>query len=408
MRPRAVITGVGVIASNGMTTEEFFQSIIDGNSGLQKRNRLEKWGAGSCFVGQVDHVFEELTSPSDSETLVQLAYVAIDQAMKDSGLTREDFLSAGTRAGLSVSTSLAGNEKMMRFVSSKISNEYIDPDWLIASPNYISEIADYVGVRGPAYSTVSACAAGTAGAGIALDMIRNGTIDVAVIVGTDAVLDFSIAGFYSLQSMTESGCKPFDEKRDGMALGEGAAALVIESLDRAKARGSHIYGELLGYGLGNDAYHITSPDPNGDGAYRTMVMALQDAGLEVDQIDYINAHGTATELNDIMEINAITKLFGSSNPNLLISSSKSSTGHCLGAAGSVELLVALLAVDRGIVPPTVNLTKPPEQFSSCNLVKEEAIKKEVLYVMSNSFAFSGNSASIIVGKVSNEDLQIIS
>ncbi|EPY14034.1 beta-ketoacyl-[acyl-carrier-protein] synthase family protein [Paenibacillus alvei] len=399
--PRAVVTGIGVISSNAHSREDFFHSIMNGESGLRTNERLVQLGAMSSVAGQIEMDYAEMSNPEDDEKANYLAYIAIEEALRDSGMTKEAISHMGVRAGLSLSTSLAGNEKLTRYVNMKQKECDISPEWIIDFTSYTMQIAKFTGIRGPAFTTVSACSAGTAGAGIAKDLICDGVADLVIVIGTDTLLDIPIAGFHSLNSMSINGCRPFDKNRDGMTIGEGAAAFVVQSLDRALSQGCHIYGEILGYGLGNDAYHITSPDPDGEGAYRTMQMALQDAGLEANCIDYINAHGTATELNDLMEANAITKLYGSQNKeqNVCISSTKSVTGHCLGAAGSVELAVALLSVDRDVVPPTAFLQEPSDEFVGLNLVQGERVKKEVKYAMSNSFAFSGNSASIIVGKV---------
>ncbi len=402
-KPQAVVTGIGIIAPGGLSKEAFFHSLASEASGLKRNEMLVKLGVKSEVAGGVDQPYRRLELPVEEERLIGLAIAAIDEAMENSRITRQDLAKLGARAGLSFSTSVAGHERIAAFVRNLLDNKDNSPDWLIDVPSCTAQLTSHTGIHGPVYTTMSACAAGTAGAGIALDAIRNGTTDVMVVVGSDALIDTSIAGFHSLQSMSVDGCMPFDKNRDGMTLGEGAAAFIVETLDRAAARGAYIYGELLGYGLGNDAYHITSPDPEGEGAYRTMMMALRDAGLEPADIDYINAHGTATELNDIMEIRSISKLFGSSDeqPRVMISSTKSVTGHCLGAAGSVELAVALFAVDRNIAPSTVRLREPSEEFKAFRILETCSTDREINFAMSNSFAFSGNSASIIVGKVSN-------
>lgn len=399
--PKAVVTGMGVIAPGARDREAFFQLIINGQSGLCSNNLLKKLGVRSEIAGGVEIPHKELETPDDDEKLIHMAYLAIDEALEDSGLTKTEIASMGTRSGLSISTSVAGHLKVGKYCKNQSDQMNNDPNWLIQVPSFVSQLVSYAGIGGQAFSTMSACAAGTAGAGIALDAVRNGIADLMIVVGTDAIIENTVAGFHSLQSMSLYGCKPFDQNRDGMTLGEGAAAFVVETFDRAVSRGAHIYGELLGYGLGNDAYHITSPDPVGEGACRTMEMALRDAGLKPSDIDYINAHGTATELNDLMEIRAISKIFGSTGkqPSVMISSTKSVTGHCLGAAGSIELAVILLAVDRDVAPPTVFLKSPSKEFQGLRILKDRRTESKIKYAMSNSFAFAGNSASIIVGKI---------
>ncbi|WP_438431708.1 beta-ketoacyl-[acyl-carrier-protein] synthase family protein [Gorillibacterium sp. sgz500922] len=401
---RAVVTGIGVIAANGLSREPFYQSIIGGASGLRESEMLRRLETRSIIAGEVPMDFEEMEEPSDNEKITTMAYLALSEAFEDSGVCREEIESLHMRAGLSFSTSLAGNQKTLRYMKNKREQKQNDPRWLVEKNSSTSRIAHYAGVRGPVYTTMSACAAGTAGAGLAMEQIRNGTADVVVVVGADPLTEFSPAGFHSLKSMSITGCRPFDKDRDGMSLGEGAAAFIVESLRRARDRGAHIYGELCGYGLGNDAYHMTSPDPNGTGAYRTMKMALEDARVSLEELDYINAHGTATELNDVMETNALTKLYGDSpkKSEVMISSTKSMTGHCLGAAGSVELAVVLLALDRGMVPGTAKLEEPAEDFQCFRLIKE-SVAANIDYAMSNSFAFAGNTSSIVVGKVEEEN-----
>ncbi|WP_338556376.1 beta-ketoacyl-[acyl-carrier-protein] synthase family protein [Paenibacillus sp. KS-LC4] len=397
-RPQAVVTGIGIIAPGGSNREAFFQSIVNGASGLRAHDKLNKLGVSSEVAGSVDKLYREM---EEDERAVQMTYAALDEALADSGLTKEDIGKLEARAGLSLSESVPGHIKTMRYIQNNREQKWNDPDGLIEIPSLLSHIVSYVDIRGQAYTTMSACAAGTAGAGIALDAIRGGMADLMVVVGAEPLSDNYIAGFHSLQSMSLGGCVPFDQDRDGMSLGEGAAVFIVETLNGAKARGAHIYGELLGYGLSNDAYHITSPDPEGEGAVRTMRMALEDAGLQPGDIDYVNAHGTATELNDLMEMRALSKVFGAEEKpsQVMISSTKGVTGHCLGAAGSVELAATLLAIDRGIVPPTAFLKKQPEPFQHLQIVKGNAEERSIKYAMSNSYAFFGHSASIVVGKV---------
>lgn len=401
---RAVVTGMGVIAANGRNREEFFNATADGKSGLASTELLSAIGTRTSVAGEADINVPEPQKPDDKERALVMAYKVLDEMFEDSGLTREDINNLGMKAGISISTTLWGNIRIIKYASNRHANTENSPDWLIDLPSFVSQAARYAGVKGPCCTTMSACAAGTAGAGVALDYIRSGKTDVMIVLGSDPLTIFSAAGFHSLKSMSINGCKPFDRERDGMSLGEGAAAFVVESLDSALKRGAKIYGEILGYGVGNDAYHMTSPDPEGIGAYKTMMMALEDAATSKDEIDYINAHGTGTELNDVMEINAISRMYEneSERSKFFVSSTKSMTGHCLGAAGSLELAAILLAVKRGVIQPTSSLQNLSEAFEEFNIVKGKGIKKDIKKAMSNSFAFAGNSASIIVGKYEDE------
>jgi 3-oxoacyl-[acyl-carrier-protein] synthase II len=245
---------------------------------------------------------------------------------------------------------------------------------------------------------MSACAAGTAGAGIAFDLIKEGKADVMIAGGADPLTKFACTGFHSLKSLSPTCCTPFDKEHDGIIIGEGSAFFVIENLEHAKKRNAKIYGEILGYSINNEAYHITSPQPSGDGALISMKEALRKSNLSLDKLDYINAHGTATKANDNMELKAITNLLGDKVKDVAISSTKSMTGHCLGAAGSIELAIAMISLSKGFIPPTSTLRNPQEGFEDYNLVKEKGMKKELNYILSNSFAFAGNTSSIVIGK----------
>jgi len=393
---RVVVTGIGIIVSNGNNKDEFYNSLVNGKTGLKKVDLFDTKDLRTNIAGEVSIKFSELKKNDDLERTIFLAYKASEEALKDSKLSRNDIYDLCERAGISFSTSLGDNLRMMEFIRNRLYKKENSPNLLIEVPNYITYISKHLGVRGPSYTTNSACAAGTAGAGLAYDSIRYGRTDLMIVGGADPLTKFSMSGFNSLKSTSINGCKPFDKNRDGMSLGEGSAFMIFELLERALNRSAHIYGEILGYGLGNDAYHITSPDPEGSGAYYAMKTALTDSGLKPENIDYINAHGTATIANDSMEIRAIKRLFN--NCNVAISSTKSMTGHCLGAAGSIELAACLLAIDKGFLPPTSSLEEIDNDFSGFNFIKGKGIKATINYAMSNSFAFAGNTASILLGK----------
>lgn len=331
--------------------------------------------------------FADAAAEHNSDRTVSLAFQALDEALADSGLTAEDLAKKGPRAGLAFATSLGGNSRMMEYIKEELAGESPDPQWLADLNFFTNFVARRSGIRGIVSTTASACAAGTASAGLAIDSIRFGRVDVMILGGADPLTDLSIGGFHSLKSLSPNGSKPFDRERDGLVIGEASSVMVLERLDHALARGAHIYAEILGYGISNDAHHITSPDPEGGGAIRAMRMALEDAGLEPHQVDYINAHGTSTLVNDKMELGAIRAVFGDHAHSVAISSTKSMTGHCLGAAGSIELAACVLAVDRGLVPPTATLEQPEESFEDFHLIKKKGVTADVKVAMSNSFAF---------------------
>lgn len=395
---RAVVTGIGIITANGNSREEVFEATCDGRSGLGEVTIFDMSDIRTQVAGEVKKDIPDMTKPDELERMVNLAMIALTEALEDSVLKSEDIEELGAKAGITISTSLGGNLKMMNHIKNRLNNKENSYKWITEVPGFVSTLCDKAGVKGPCYTTISACAAGTAGASIALDKIRSGKVDLMVVGGADPLTRFSISGFHSLKTMSATGCRPFDISRDGIIIGEGSAFLIVESLERALNRGAHIYGEILGYGLSNDAYHSTSPDPSGEGAYYAMKMALEDANLTPKDINYLNAHGTGTKINDSMEINAISKLYKEENPELKVSSTKSMTGHCLGAAGSIELAISLLSIERGIIPPTATLENVGEGLNEFDLVPKKGVKAELNYVMSNSFAFAGNNASIVVGK----------
>jgi 3-oxoacyl-[acyl-carrier-protein] synthase II len=260
------------------------------------------------------------------------------------------------------------------------------------------------GFKGPNYAVVSACSSAAHSLGDAFMMIKCGMMDAAVAGGTEAaVTPLSFAGFCSMKAMStrnetpQKASSPFDAKRDGFVMGEGAGVVILEALDHALARGAKIYGEMLGYGATGDAYHLTHPSPDGEGAQAAMKMAFASAGLEPSVIDYINAHGTSTPLNDKYESIAITRVFGEAAKGVNISSTKSMTGHLLGASGGVEFVASLFAIRDGIIPPTINYDDPDPECG-LNYTPNVSIKRTVRYAMSNSFGFGGHNASLIVGK----------
>lgn len=400
---KVVITGIGVIAPNGNNKNDFFDAICRGETGIKISDVVDMSQYRGNYAAQVTNKdFKPLNFPDDEERTVQLAYTALDEAMIDSKLSSKDISELGIRSSLSISTSLGGNLRLMKYVSEEKdtpkNKECADPRWLTDLHLYTRKLLLKAGIKGMSFTTNSACAAGTAAAGTAYELIVNNRADLVICGGCDPLAEFSIAGFNILKAMSPTGCRPFSNDRDGMILGEAAAFFVFEEKERAQKRGIHCYAEVVGYGLSNDAYHITSPDPSSGGAIRSMNDAIDRNNISKSAIDYINAHGTGTILNDRMEINGVDKVFGERGKKIMISSTKSMTGHCLGAAGSVELAVTAMAVDKQVAPPTANLITPEEGFEAFDFVREEKISCEIRYAISNSFAFAGNSASILLGR----------
>lgn len=269
------------------------------------------------------------------------------------------------------------------------------------------QVAITIGAKGPSITVVTACASGTNAVGDAFKLIQRGGADIVISGGTEAPLTpLALAGFCAMKALSTNNeepakaCRPFDAKRDGFVMGEGAGILVCESLRHAKQRGARIYAEILGYGTTSDAYHITAPAPGGEGAAEAMAIAISDAGLKPEQIDYINAHGTSTELNDRYETMAIKSVFGEHAYKLAVSSTKSMTGHLLGAAGGIELVALAMTIANDVIPPTINYENPDPE---CDLdyVPNQAKRRQVNYGLSNSLGFGGHNATVLLGKYRN-------
>ena len=394
---RVVVTGIGIITGNGLNKEEVFESCTNGVNGLVKCSLFDASELKTEYVGQIqDNSIPYLTKHAEDKERIQFILDRIiDEAMTDANISIEEIAKLGIRASVSFATSLAANGRISGFVVEKSEKGEANPEWLCQIPSFTSYIKHRCGAQGSCYTTMSACAAGSTATGIAFDLIREDKADVVLVGGADPLTEFSCVGFHALKSLSSSLCSPFDEKRDGINIGEGGAFFVIETLEHALARNAKIYGEIVGYGLNNDAYHITSPDPNGFGAYESMRAAIND--IPLDKIDYINAHGTGTRLNDAMESATIARIFKGKNDDLAISSTKSMIGHCLAAAGAIEMAVTLLSIDREMVTPTIRLDQPMEECAEFNYITEKQ-HKLIRYALSNSFAFAGNTASILIGR----------
>lgn len=327
-----------------------------------------------------------------------MALSAAAEAVADAGI---DFAHQDRRrVGVALATSLGGILCMDRFVVHNKEHGYegADPNlFLHTCPSISGALAKEYGLRGPVITLSTACAAGTNSVGYAFDLIRSGRCTGMICGGTDPFTRLSFSGFNALKSLSKGHIQPFTKERDGLVLGEAAAILILESLDQALERGAPIYAEVLGYGISNDAYHATSPDPKGGGAVRAIMACLHEADFTLDRVNYINAHGTATRLNDAMEISAIRQVFGERGARIPISSTKSMIGHTLGCAGSVEALTCALAIKHHFLPPTIHFTEPMEGCEEYDFVPESRAY-EIDVAVSNSFAFAGTVAAIAIGR----------
>lgn len=417
---RVVITGMGMVTPLGNGVEHNWQSILAGKNGFGKIEGFDVSDISCQIAGQVpigdeegalnmdDHI-----EPKDQRKLdkfIQFGLVAAQEAIADSGWVAETdeqkertgvMIGSGI-GGLStiVETSNLMNEKGPRRIS-----PFFIPSALI---NLISgHVSIQHGFKGPNHAVVTACSTGAHAIGDASRLIMFGDADVMVAGGAEAAIcRLGVAGFAAARALSsgynddpQSASRPWDKGRDGFVMGEGAGILVLEEYEHAKARGAKIYAEVKGYGLSGDAYHITAPAEDGDGGFRAMKSALRNANLEPSDIDYINAHGTSTPLGDLIEAGAVRRLLGDAISKVSMSSTKSATGHLLGAAGAIEAIYSTLAVNTGDLPPTLNLHDPEDAMEGFDLVPLKTKNKPVRYAMSNSFGFGGTNASLIIGAI---------
>jgi len=397
-KQRVVITGLGITCAIGNNKEEVLKSLYEGKTGVGKITLFEAEKLTSEMFGEVKadipYRVRELDRPSRMEILTDRL---IDQLLEDSGITAEEIDSLDERAIMSMATSVGSNTHLIEYTSDIAEGKYI-PQRFADYPKYmVKPFQDKLKIGGQYFINNSACSAGTTAICTAFSKIRSGECDLAVVVGIDPATEFSTYGFNSMKNMNKGVCTPFDKNRTGINLGEGGAILLLESYEHAKERNANILAEVYGYGIGNDAYHRTSPDPTGEGAYRTMKMALKDAGLKPEDIDYVNAHGTGTEHNDAMELKAMEMLFEGNKEKPVVGSTKDLTGHCLAAAGMVEAAFCVMAINDKKVWGNNHLTEA-EDTENAELLNKPYRDKNVRYAMSNSFAFAGHSSSIIIGQ----------
>jgi 3-oxoacyl-[acyl-carrier-protein] synthase II len=405
---RVVITGIGLVTPLGIGIEENWQALIEGRSGIGPITRFDASSYQTRFAGEVKNFNPEDFLPKKEarklDLFLQFALAASQMAMEDARLTISD--EESPRAGAIMGCGLGGlttieasHITLLKEGPKKISPFFIPVIIGNMAPGLMSIRHN---AKGPNLSIQTACAAGTHAIGVAFHMIRDGIIDIALTGGVEAVITaMAIAGFNAMRALStrndapEKASRPFDKERDGFVLSEGAAVLILEEAERALSRGASIYAEVIGFGLTSDAYHMTAPAPEGEGAARCMQMALDDAGIRPEDVDYINAHGTSTDLNDRFETMAIKRVFGSHAYKLAVSSTKSMTGHLLGAAGGVEAAYTALTIKRGIIPPTINY-EYPDPDCDLDYVPNVARRATVKVALSNSFGFGGTNATIVM------------
>ena len=412
---RVVITGIGLLTSIGNNKEDTWENLINLKSGIKKISHFDTEGLSCKIAGHISHdendpfyydrsIHLELKDIKRNDRFIQYGIAAARMAVEDAGLTDLNH-SEKLKVGVSVGSGIGGLETIYEG-SLTVANKgprKLSPFFIPSSlVNLLSgQISIKYGFKGPNHSVVTACATGAHSIGDAGEMIKRGAANVMIAGGAEAaVCRLGVAGFCAARSLStsfndnpEKASRPWDKNRDGFVMGEGAGILVLEEMDHAKKRGAKIYGELIGYGMSGDAYHITAPAEDGDGGYRAMIEALKMAKLSAEEVDYVNAHGTSTILGDQIELNAINRLF-KNNKNLYVSSTKSSIGHLLGAAGSVEAIFSILAINKNILPATLNLDIPIDS-ENINLIAKEPVKQKTDIALSNSFGFGGTNTALL-------------
>ncbi|GLK67581.1 beta-ketoacyl-ACP synthase II [Hansschlegelia plantiphila] len=413
---RVVVTGLGVVCPLGSGVETVWSRLLAGESGVRKIEHFQvddmparvagviPRGDGSDGTFHADSVMEP-KEQRKIDDFILYAVAAADEALADSGWkpeTEDDRCATGVLIGSGIG-GLQGIEEtaiILRDKGPRRVSPFFIPGRLINLAS--GHVSIRHGLKGPNHAVVTACSTGAHAIGDAARLIGFGDADVMVAGGAESpVCRIAVAGFVACRALStgfndepERASRPYDKRRDGFVMGEGAGVVVLEELEHAKARGAKIYGEVVGYGLSGDAYHITAPAMDGDGAYRCMSMALKRAGVEASEIDYINAHGTSTPLGDEIELGAVTRLVGNAAGKITMSSTKSAIGHLLGAAGSVEAIFSLLAIRDQIAPPTLNLDEPSVE-TALDLVPHKAKELPIEVALSNSFGFGGTNASLV-------------
>jgi 3-oxoacyl-[acyl-carrier-protein] synthase II len=409
---RVVITGIGTINPLGNSVEEYWKNLVNGVSGAGPITHFDATEHKTHFACEIKNFdatqYMERKEIRKYDLYTQYAFASTDQAIKDSGLNLDEI--DGDRTGVIWGAGIGGLETFFKECRAyKEERPRFSPFFI---PKMIANIAGGMlsikyGFRGPNYTTVSACASASHAMIDALNMIRMGKADIMLTGGSEAgVNEAGMAGFNSMRACStrnddpSTASRPFDKDRDGFVMGEGSAAFIFEEYESAVKRGAKIYAEMGGGGMSADAYHMTAPDPEGRGANLVMKWALEDAGIKPEDVDYINVHGTSTPLGDIAEPKAIIKTFGEHAYNLSISSTKSMTGHLLGAAGAVEGLACILAMNNSVVPPTINhFTDDPEIDPKLDFTFNKAKEKEINIAISNTFGFGGHNATVVFKKL---------
>jgi 3-oxoacyl-[acyl-carrier-protein] synthase II len=409
---RVVVTGIGLITPTGKNKDENWDNIKNGRSGIGRITRFDASRHTSQIAGEIKNYdpnqYFDRKDLRKFDPFIQFALIASEEAVKDSGLDMNAI--DKEKAGVYIGSGIGGIHtiEINKEILMQKGPDRISPFFLPACIANLAagQVSIRFGFKGPNLANCTACATGTHAIGDSMRIIQRGEADIMVAGGAEyPITPLGVAGFTAMRALStrndhpEKASRPFDKNRDGFVIAEGSALLVLESLEHAHNRGARIYAEVYGYGFTGDAYHMTAPDPNADGAYRAMKMAVADAQLKPEDIVYINAHGTSTELNDKLETHAIKRLFGEHAYKLAVSSTKSMTGHMLGATGSAEAAFTIMAMTNSFIPPTINY-ETPDPDCDLNYTPNQGISREIPYALSNSFGFGGTNASLLLKKFS--------
>ena len=416
---RVVITGLGAVTPVGNSAPETWQALVDGVSGVAPITSFDTTNFKTHFAGEVkdfnpDAVIDRKEARK-MDRYAQFSVCVADEALRDSGIDLEQ--EDRSRVGVIWGSGMGGLLTMEGDIIDYAKGDGMPHFNPFMIPKSIPSIAAGMisirfGLGGPSFSVSTACSSSSHAVGSAFDQIRLGHADVLLTGGADADVTYTgIGGFNSMRALStrnespETASRPFSKSRDGFVLGEGAACLILEEYEHAKARGAKVYAEIIGEGMTSDAYHMTAPDPEGRGAERVMRLALKDAGLEPEQVDFINTHGTSTPLGDVAEIKAIQRVFGDHVYEMNLDSTKSMTGHMIGATGAVEALACVMALKDGIIPPTINHEPDDEDEEidyRINFTFGKAQKRDITYALSNTFGFGGHNACLVFKKWEDE------
>lgn len=409
---RVVVTGIGILCPVGLNLEESWKNILDGVSGIVPITDFDTTDFSSKIAGLVKNFDASAYGIGNKDArkmdlFIQYAIAAASQAMKDADLHPEG--EEAERCGTSIGSGIGGlgyigtnHESYFKGGARKISPFFIPASIVNMAAGHVSILNN---LKGPSIACATACSTGTHAIGLGARMIQNGDADVMVCGGAEkASVPMGIGGFCALKALSTrnddpaKASRPWDVDRDGFVLGDGAGIMVLEEYEHAKARGAKIYAELVGFGMSSDAHHMTAPPEDGAGAALSMKNAIRDAGITADQVQYINAHGTSTHLGDLAEIRAVKSVFGESATKVMVNSTKSMTGHLLGAAGAIEAIFSVMVLKDGMVPPTINIENVEPECADMDLCRGGARKADVRYALSNSFGFGGTNGSVLFKK----------